>query len=180
MPDKSQRPGLILAVLSFAAFMASLDVFIVNVAFDAIGADFHGTTLAQLSWVLNAYAIVYAALLIPAGRVADRYGRKGGFLVGLTVFTLASAACAASGGVWWLVTFRVVQAAGAALLTPASLGLVVASVPLERRARAVRTWAASGAVAAALGPAVGGLRGLRGKSARCWRPVRERRTVRPP
>jgi EmrB/QacA subfamily drug resistance transporter len=157
MPDKSQRPGLILAVLSLAAFMASLDVFIVNVAFNAIGADFHGTTLAQLSWVLSAYAIVYAALLIPAGRVADRYGRKGGFLAGLTVFTLASAACAASGGVWWLVSFRVVQAAGAALLTPASLGLVVASVPLERRARAVRIWAATGAVAAALGPAVGGL-----------------------
>ncbi len=157
MPDKSQRPGLILAVLSFAAFMASLDVFIVNVAFDAIGADFHGTTLSQLSWVLNAYAIVYAALLIPAGRVADRYGRKGGFLIGLAVFTVASAACAASEGVWWLVMFRVVQAAGAALLTPASLGLVVASVPLERRARAVRIWAATGAVAAALGPAVGGL-----------------------
>src|ERR1700759_4169488 len=103
MPDKSQRPGLILAVLSFAAFMASLDVFIVNVAFDAIGADFHGTTLAQLSWVLNAYAIVYAALLIPAGRVADRYGRKGGFLIGLTVFTLARAACAATGGGGWRV-----------------------------------------------------------------------------
>ena len=107
--------------------------------------------------MLNAYAIVYAALLVPAGRLADRYGRKGGFLIGLTIFTLASVACAASSGVWWLVTFRIVQAAGAALLTPASLGLVVASVPPERRARSVRIWASTGAVAAALGPAVGGV-----------------------
>ncbi|MHA3701514.1 MFS transporter [Jatrophihabitans sp. YIM 134969] len=157
VPNQSQRPSLVLAVLSLAAFMASLDVFIVNVAFDDIGADFSGTTLSQLSWVLNAYAIVYAALLVPAGRIADRYGRKGGFLVGLGVFTLASVACAAADGVWWLVAFRAVQAVGAALLTPASLGLVVASMPPERRAGAVRIWAATGALAAALGPAVGGL-----------------------
>jgi EmrB/QacA subfamily drug resistance transporter len=157
MPDKSQRPGAVLAVASLAAFMASLDVFIVNVAFDAIGADFRGATLSQLSWVLSAYAICYAALLVPAGRVADRYGRKGGFLLGLALFTLASAACAISAGVWWLVGFRVAQAAGAALLTPASLGLVVASAPLEHRARSVRIWAATGALAAALGPAAGGM-----------------------
>ena len=157
MPNQSQRPGVVLAIASLAAFMASLDVFIVNVAFDAIGADFHGATLSQLSWVLSAYAISYAALLVPAGRIADRYGRKGGFLLGLALFTLSSVACAVSPGVWWLVGFRVAQAAGAALLTPASLGLVVASAPLEHRARAVRTWAATGALAAALGPAVGGV-----------------------
>ncbi|WP_375475615.1 DHA2 family efflux MFS transporter permease subunit [uncultured Jatrophihabitans sp.] len=157
MANPSQRPGVVLAVLSLAAFMASLDVFIVNVAFDAIGADFPGSTLSQLSWVLNGYAIVYAALLVPAGRIADRYGRKGGFLIGLAVFTAASAACAASEGIWWLVGFRVLQAAGAALLTPASLGLVIAAAPPEHRARAVRVWAATGALAAALGPAVGGV-----------------------
>lgn len=150
------RPGVVLAVLSLAAFMASLDVFIVNVAFDAIGQDFSGS-LSQLSWVLNAYAIVYASLLVPAGRIADRYGRKGGFMAGLAVFTVASAACAASEGVWWLVTFRIVQAAGAALLTPASLGLVLASAPAQHRARSVRIWAATGAVAAAFGPVVGGV-----------------------
>jgi len=149
--------GAVLTVLSLAAFMASLDVFIVNVAFDAIGTDFRGVGLSELSWVLNAYAIVYAALLIPAGRIADRYGRKGGFLIGLGLFTAASAACAAAGGIWWLVAFRVAQAAGAAILTPASLGLVIASTTPERRARSVRIWAATGALAAALGPAVGGL-----------------------
>ncbi len=157
MPNPSQHGGRVLAVLSLAAFMASLDVFIVNVAFDDIGRDFHGTTLSQLSWVLNAYAIVYAALLVPAGRIADRYGRKGGFLVGLAVFTVASAACAASDGIWMLVAFRVLQAVGAALLTPASLGLVVAAAAPEQRARSVRIWAATGALAAALGPAVGGI-----------------------
>lgn len=157
MVDKSQRPGLVLLISSLAAFMASLDVFIVNVAFDDIGKDFRGSSLSQLSWVLSAYAIVYAALLVPAGRIADRYGRKGGFLVGLTVFTAASAACAATDGVWWLVMWRVVQAAGAAILTPASLGLVIASSPLAQRQRSVRIWAATGAVAAALGPAMGGV-----------------------
>ncbi|HEY2575214.1 MAG TPA: MFS transporter [Streptosporangiaceae bacterium] len=162
MPGKSQhhesqRWGVVLVVASLAAFMASLDVFIVNVAFHAIGADFRGAALPQLSWVLSAYAIIYAALLVPAGRIADRYGRKGGFLLGLALFTLASAACAASQGVWWLVAFRVLQAMGAALLTPASLGLVVAAVPTQHRQRSVRIWAATGAVAAALGPAVGGM-----------------------
>jgi EmrB/QacA subfamily drug resistance transporter len=144
-------------MLSGAAFMASLDVFIVNVAFDSIGEDFPGTSLAQLSWVLNAYAVVFAALLVPAGRLADRYGRRAGFLLGLGLFTAASAACAASDGIWSLVAFRAVQAVGAAVLTPASLGLVLASAPAAQRARAVTIWAATGAVAAALGPVLGGL-----------------------
>ncbi len=151
------RSGAVLAVLSLAAFMASLDVFIVNVAFDAIGRDFHGTPLSELSWVLNAYTIVYAALLVPAGRIADRFGRKGLFLIGLGLFTLASGACAAAGGIWWLVGFRALQAVGAAILTPASLGLIVASARPEHRARSVRIWAATGALAAALGPVIGGV-----------------------
>lgn len=154
---RDRREPLALAVLCLAAFMASLDVFIVNVAFDAIGKDFGGTDLTSLSWVLNAYAIVFAAFLIPAGRLNDRYGRKGGFLLGLAVFTAASVACALSPGVWWLVAFRVVQALGAAILTPASLGLVVAAARPERRERSVRIWAATGALAAALGPVAGGL-----------------------
>ena len=155
--QRAGKPGLVLGVLSLAAFMASLDVFIVNVAFDAIGRDFHGTTITNLSWVLNAYAILYAAFLVPAGRFADRYGRKGGFLLGLGLFTAASFACGLAGGIWWLVAFRAVQAIGAALLTPASMGLVIAAAPLEKRQQWVRIWAATGALAAALGPAVGGV-----------------------
>lgn len=154
---RSFSPAAVLSVLSLAAFMASLDLFIVNVAFRAIGRDFGGTSLSNLSWVLNAYAIIYAALLVPLGRLADKYGRKAGFLLGLAVFTVASAACAAAPGLWVLVGFRTLQAAGAALLTPTSLGLLLHAMPAERRARAVRVWAATGALAAAAGPVVGGL-----------------------
>src|SRR4051812_968149 len=163
MVDQSQeavrapaRPGAVLAVLSAAAFMASLDLFIVNVAFEDIGRDFHGVSLSDLSWVLNGYAIVYAALLVPLGRLADRFGRKPGFLLGLTIFTAASLACALSGGPWTLVGFRTLQAVGAALLTPTSLGLLVSATPPAGRVRAVRIWAATGALAAAGGPAGGG------------------------
>ena len=160
MENQSQpsvRPAAVLAVLSLAAFVASLDLFIVNVAFDDLGADFGGSDLTDLSWVLNGYAIVYAALLVPLGRLADRYGRKSGFLLGLTVFTLASLACAGATQLWMLVVFRLLQAAGAAALTPTSLGLLLPVFAPERRAFAVRVWAASGALAAAVGPAVGGL-----------------------
>jgi EmrB/QacA subfamily drug resistance transporter len=151
------RPGLVLAVLCVAAFMASLDIFIVNVAFPDIGRAFHGAPLSNLSWVLNGYAILYAAMLVPLGRLADRYGRKAGFLAGLALFTIGSAACAASNSLWLLVGFRALQAVGAAALTPTSLGLLLTATPQERRARAVRIWAASGALAAAAGPVIGGV-----------------------
>jgi len=151
------RPVAVLVVLSLAAFMASLDLFIVNVALPDLGRDLRTPALSDLSWVLNGYAIVYAALLVPFGRLADRYGRKGGFLLGVAVFTLASAGCAASGSLELLVVFRLLQAAGAALLTPTSLGLLLTATPPAGRARAVRIWAASGAFAAAAGPALGGV-----------------------
>ncbi|NVI90684.1 MFS transporter, partial [Actinomadura sp. BRA 177] len=139
MVKQSQvRTGPVLAVLSVASFMAGLDLFIVNVAFDDIGRDFAGTPMADLSWVLNAYAIVFAALLVPLGRLADRYGRKAGLVLGLIVFTLASQACAAAPDLWWLVGFRVVQAAGAAALIPTSLGLLLSAMPAARRGGAVR------------------------------------------
>jgi EmrB/QacA subfamily drug resistance transporter len=153
---RTRRRGVLL-VLSAAAFLASLDLFIVNVALDDIGHDVGGGALSDLSWILNAYAIVYAALLVPAGRLADRFGRKSGFLLGLAVFVLASAGCAVAQGLWTLVAFRAVQAAGAALLTPTSLGLLLAATPDAGKARAVRAWAASGSLAAALGPVVGGV-----------------------
>lgn len=151
------RPARVLVVTSAAAFLAGLDLFIVNVAFRDIGRDFHGVALSELSWVLNGYAIVYAALLVPLGRLADRTSRKAGFLAGLALFTAASAVCAAAPGIGILVAARVVQAVGAAALTPTSLGLLLAVFPPERRARAVRIWPASGALAAAAGPVVGGL-----------------------
>ena len=151
------RPATVLAIVCGGVVLASLDLFIVNLALPQIARDFHGTSLADLSWALNGYAIVFAALLIPAGRLSDRAGRKGGFLLGVAVFTSASACCAAASGVELLVAFRVVQAVGAALLLPTSLSLVLQTYPPERRGGAVRTWAAMGGLAAALGPVLGGL-----------------------
>src|ERR1700733_9394137 len=122
-------PAQVLVIVCAGVVLASLDLFIVNVALPAIARDFHGAGLSELSWILNGYAIVYASLLVLFGRFADRYRRDYGFLAGVAVFTLASAACAAATSVSMLVAFRLVQAVGAALLTPTSLGLVLASYP---------------------------------------------------
>jgi EmrB/QacA subfamily drug resistance transporter len=138
-------------------FMSSLDLFIVNIAFPDLQRDFAGTSLAGLSWVLSAYAIVFAALLVPAGRIADRVGRRRAFLGGLAAFTLASALCAVAPSVPGLVAARVLQAAGGAFILPTSLGLLLPEFPPERRATAVGLWGAVGGVAAALGPPIGGL-----------------------
>ncbi len=150
-------PPQVLLIVCAGVVLASLDLFIVNVALPAIARDFHGAGLSELSWVLNGYAIVYAALLVVFGRLAERYRRDLGFLAGVALFTAASAMCAAATSVAMLVVFRVIQAAGAALLTPTSLGLVLASYPAERRSGAVRAWTATGGLAAALGPVAGGL-----------------------
>jgi EmrB/QacA subfamily drug resistance transporter len=151
------RRARVAAIVSVGVFVASLDLFIVNIAFPDIQRDFTGTSLASLSWVLNAYAIVFAALLVPAGRWADRTGRKRAFLGGLALFTLASAACAVAPSIDVLIAARVVQAAGAAVLMPASLGLLLPEFPPEKRGLAIGLWAAVGGTAAAAGPVIGGL-----------------------
>ena len=150
-------PATVLAIVSAGVFMANLDLFIVNVAFPDIRRDFSGTSLAGLSWILNGYAIVFAALLVPAGRLADRFGQRRGFLAGVALFTAASALCAAAPGPVFLVLARLVQAAGAAALMPTSLALLLAAFPPERRPRAIGIWTAVGATAAAAGPVLGGL-----------------------
>jgi EmrB/QacA subfamily drug resistance transporter len=150
-------PPEILVLVCAGVVLASLDLFIVNVALPRIARDLGAANLSELSWVLNGYAIVYASLLVFFGRLADRYRRDRAFLLGVAVFTAASAACAASTSVPMLVAFRLVQAAGAALLTPTSLGLVLASFEPARRQGAVRAWTAVGGLAAAIGPVVGGL-----------------------
>jgi EmrB/QacA subfamily drug resistance transporter len=153
----SVPPGRILLIVCAGVVMASLDLFIVNVALPQIATDLHEPSLGTLSWVLNGYAIIYAALLVLAGRIADQHNRKIGFLIGVAIFTVGSAACGAAASVPMLIAFRLAQAAGAALLTPTSLGLVLASYPAERRGGAVRAWTAAGGVAASLGPVIGGL-----------------------
>ena len=150
-------PGEVLAIVTAGVVLASLDLFVVNVALPAIARDLGTANLSELSWVLNGYAIVYASLLVFFGRLADRYRRDRGFLLGVAIFTAASAACAGADSVAMLIGFRLVQAAGAALLTPTSLGLILATYPAERRAGAVRAWSAVSGLAAALGPVIGGL-----------------------
>jgi EmrB/QacA subfamily drug resistance transporter len=147
----------VFAIVSVGVFMAGLDLFIVNIAFPDIRSEFDGTSLAGLSWILNAYAIVFAALLVPAGRISDRIGRKRGFVGGLAVFLAASAASAAAPSLEVLVAARIVQAAGAAFMVPTSLGLLLPEFPPSQRATAVGAWAAMGGVAAAAGPPIGGL-----------------------
>jgi len=147
----------IMAVLAAVAFMAQLDLFIVNVALPTIGASYHGASLSGLSWVLNAYAIIFAALLVPAGRLADHFGRRRFLLIGVLVFTLASAACAAAPTLGVLVAARAVQALGAALIVPTSLGLLYPAFARRQHAMVVGVWAGVAAVAATAGPPVGGL-----------------------
>ena len=150
------RYGAVFAVVCAGIVCVNLDMFIVNVAIPSIGRSFGGANLANLSWVLNAYAIVFAALLVPAGRAADLIGRRAAFLTGMVVFGVASAACAVAPDVWVLVGARVVQAAGGALLMPASLGLLLAAARPERRTGTIRAWTSVGGAAAALGPVIGG------------------------
>ena len=152
-----QRRWKVLAVTAVAVFMGFLDVTIVNVAFPDIQSDFADASRADLSWVLNAYNIVFAALLVPAGRLADLVGRRRMFLIGVTAFLATSVLAGLAPTEEWLVAARVLQAAAGAVLVPTSLALVLPEFPAEQRATAVALWSATGAIAAALGPSLGGL-----------------------
>ncbi|MFE2442500.1 MFS transporter [Streptomyces sp. NPDC059426] len=156
-PTPSRRRWLILAVASAAQFLAVLDMIAVNIAFPAIGADFRSASTAELSWVLNAYTIVLAALLVPAGRLADGIGGRRSFLTGIALFGLASVACGAAPGLGTLIAARVVQGVAAAVLVPTSLSLALPAFPPRERATAVGVWTAVSAVAASAGPVAGGL-----------------------
>ena len=147
----------ILVVLAAVAFMAQLDLFIVNIAVPSMSRSFSGAGLSSLSWVLNAYAIVFAALLVPAGRLADHFGRRRFLLAGVAIFTAASVLCAVAPVLGVLIAGRVLQAAGAAAIVPASLGLLLPSFPARQQTAAVGVWAGVAAVAASSGAPVGGL-----------------------
>ncbi len=152
-----RSPNIVLAVAALGVFMAFVDATVVNIAFPQIAADFHGTPKASLQWIVNAYNIVFAAFLITSGRLADVIGRRRMFLIGLGVFTTASGACALAPSVETLIAMRVVQALGAAMIVPASLALVLDAFDEARHGHAVALWAAVAALAAGVGPTVGGL-----------------------
>jgi EmrB/QacA subfamily drug resistance transporter len=152
-----QRKWRVSLIVCSGVFMSSLDLFIVNIAFPSIARQFGGTSLGSLSWILSGYAIVFAALLVPAGRWADAFGRKRAFLLGLGIFVAASAGCALAPSVDVLIGARVVQAVGGALMLPTSLGLMLPEFAPHERHVAIGLWSATGGIAAAAGPPLGGL-----------------------
>ncbi len=152
-----RRASVTLAVASLAVFAVFLDTTVLFVAFPDIVASFDTVSPTQLSWILNGYTIVFAALLVPAGRFGDRLGHKRVFLGGSALFTAGSLACALAPTATLLVAFRVVQAVGGAALLPASLAVVLRAFPPSRIPFAVAIWGSTGAVAGAVGPTLGAL-----------------------
>jgi EmrB/QacA subfamily drug resistance transporter len=153
--ERRHSPWLVLSVLCLGFFMILLDTTIVNIAVPAIS-DKLGASLSDILWILNSYVLVYAVLLITAGRLGDLYGPKLLFLVGLVIFTLASAACGFAQNPEQLIVFRVVQGIGGALLTPQTLSVLTVIFPPDKRGAAFGIWGATAGVATIAGPVVGG------------------------
>jgi len=154
--EVSREAWLALAVATSAAFLVVIDVSVVNVALPSIAEDFEATT-TDLSWVISGYNIALASLMLLAGRLADRRGRRRVFMVGVVGFLVGSALCGMAPNVESLIAARVVQAVGGAMLTPASLAMVLPQFPLAKRGVAIGVWGAMGALGAAFGPTVGAL-----------------------
>lgn len=150
------RPWAVLLVVSLGFFMTLLDLTIVNIAIPNMITRLHAS-LDGILWVINAYALVLAVLLITAGRLGDLRGQRNLFVAGVVIFTLASAACGLSPTVGTLVAFRAVQGLGAALLMPQTLAILTMVFPPERRGAAFGVWGAVAGVATIAGPTLGGL-----------------------
>ncbi len=150
------NPWAVLVVVSLGFFMTLLDLTIVNIAIPDMIAKLHAS-LDDILWVLNAYALVLAVLVITAGRLGDIFGPRTMFVAGITVFTAASAACGFAPGAGWLIGFRAVQGLGAAMLMPQTLAIVTISFPPERRGAAFGVWGAVAGLATIAGPTLGGL-----------------------
>lgn len=155
-PRARIQAAVLVATLG-ASILSSLDLFIMNLALPRIGEAFPGASAQSLSWVLNAYTVAFAALLAPAGRIADRFGRRRVFIIGLTLFTVGAVLASFALSVGWLVTARALQGAGASIIVPTSLALLLEATLAREHKRMVSIWTASGSVAAGLGPVLGGL-----------------------
>jgi EmrB/QacA subfamily drug resistance transporter len=145
----------VFAVTALGSFMAALDLSIVNVAFPALEASYPTASQAALAWVITAYSIVFGALLVAGGRTGDRLGRRRTFLGGIGLFLAGSLLCGIAPNVPFLVVSRVLQGVGAAFLLPASIALLIAAYPPERRTQMVALWGGIGALAVATGPSLG-------------------------
>jgi len=155
MANARTNPWLVLVVLTTGFFMILLDTTIVNVAIPAMSKGLNAT-LDEILWVLNAYILVYAVLLIPAGRLGDLFGQRNMFALGLAVFTLASALCGFSQNSTELIAARIVQGVGGALLTPQTLAILTSIFPPERRGAAFGIWGGVAGLATIAGPTIGG------------------------
>ncbi|WP_288048758.1 MFS transporter [Nocardia sp.] len=155
-PPASKAATRTLLIACGAAFIAFLDLSVVNIAFPSIARDYPGTATTTLTWVVSGYSVAFAALLTPAGRIADTLGRRRVFLIALAGFALTSLLCALAPTAGWLIAGRLLQGATAALMMPAALGLVLDSTPRERIGAAIGAWTAAGGFAAVVGPAIGG------------------------
>jgi len=153
---EENRKWLTLGAVSFGLFMIMLDNTVVNVALPTMQRDLH-VSVSQLEWVVIAYALTFAALLITGGKLGDLYGRRRIFVVGLAIFTLSSLACGLAPSAGFLIGARAVQGAGAALMNPATLSIIVATFPPKQRGTAIGIWAGVSALALAIGPLGGGL-----------------------
>jgi len=145
-----------LGALGISVFMSMLDNTVVSLALPTIGKDLN-TTLTQLEWVVNAYALVFAVFLLTGGKLADLLGRRRIFIAGLVVFTASSLACGLAGTGASLIAFRAIQGTGAAMMLPATLSIITATFSAEERGIAIGIWAALSGAALAIGPMVGGL-----------------------
>ncbi len=155
MANARTNPWLVLVVLTTGFFMILLDTTIVNVAIPAMSKGLNAT-LDEILWVLNAYILVYAVLLIPAGRLGDLFGQRNMFALGLAVFTVASALCGFSQNSTELIAARIVQGVGGALLTPQTLAILTSIFPPERRGAAFGIWGGVAGLATIAGPTIGG------------------------
>ena len=151
-----QGRWLVLGAAVFGLFMAVLDASIVNIAIPTIQRDLH-TDIETVTWVLNAYNLVFAVLLIPAGRLADRFGRKRLFLIGIIIFSLCSLGAGLSQQIEVLIAWRAVQAIGSAIMVPVSLAIITLVFPAHQRGLALGIWGAMAGVAGAVGPTLGGI-----------------------
>jgi len=153
--DNAREKGIVLLTMCFALAMAMLDNTVVNVALPTIRNDL-GAGFSQLQWIVDAYALAFASLLLTGGVLGDRYGRKRMFLAGLTVFTIFSLACGLATTPTELIIARALQGVGGALLIPGTLSIITVTFPPHERAKALGIWAGVSGIALALGPTLGG------------------------